>query len=96
MKKETIKINESQLRQIVKESVENILKEGYVWHGNVQPLKTIMDACYEICESYKNYDWDNVADDGYANIDLYNFAKQTYETAQNFIEHNSDNVSIDA
>ena len=92
MKKQTIRLNESQLKDMIKESVQNVLMESYVWYGDVTPLETIMTACSEIRNRMQDRDFDGYEDA--ASYELLEWANKVSEQAENFIMHNSDNVSI--
>ena len=54
MKKNAVKLNEQQLRQIVAESIKKVLKEDYA--GNyVQLIKEEMHRLYELEQKVPNY-----------------------------------------
>ena len=54
MKKNTVKLNESQLRKIIAESVKKVLKEDY--DGNyIQLIKEEMHRLYELEQKVPNY-----------------------------------------
>ena len=95
MKKIT-RLTESDLHRIVKESVKRILNEEYVWWGDTKPLETIMMAANQITRKFENdysedYEFD---DDERAKLDLYRWAKQVEDNAEEFIRYNADNVPI--
>lgn len=46
MKKQTIKLNESQLRNIIKESIKNILREGYLNDGDQDIREILANLAY--------------------------------------------------
>lgn len=94
--KNKIRLTESDLRRIVKESVNRILNEEYVWWGDTKPLETIMMAASQITRKFENdysedYEFD---DDERAKLDLYRWAKQVEDKAEEFIRYNADNVPI--
>ena len=93
-----IKLTERDLHGIVKESVNRILKEEYVWWGDTKPLETIVSSANEIVRHFEeaypdaeNYDFDP---EDRAKIDLYNWAKKIQDDAEDFIRYNAHNVSI--
>jgi hypothetical protein len=91
------KINENQLRRVVRESINKILKEDYVWWGDTKPLETIMVAASEIRRYFEeqypddNYEFD---EDDRAKLDLYNWAKRVENDAEDFIRYNAHNTPI--
>ena len=91
------KINENQLRRVVRESINKILKEDYVWWGDTKPLETIMVAASEIRRHFEeqypdgNHEFD---EDDRAKLDLYNWAKRVENEAEDFIRYNAQNTPI--
>jgi len=96
MTKKLIRLKESDLHRIVKESVNRILNEEYVWWGDTKPVETIMMAANQIRTKFeKDYPEDYEFDvDDRAKLDLYNWAKQVEDRAEDFIRYNAHNVSI--
>jgi hypothetical protein len=96
MNNKVIRLTEGDLHRIVKESVNRILNEEYVWWGDTKPLETIMMAANQIRTKFeKDYPEDYEFDeDDRAKLDLYNWAKQVEDRAEEFIRYNADNVPI--
>ena len=96
MDKKIIRLTESDLHKLVKESVQKILKEEYVWWGDTKPLETIMAAASEIRRGFEEQyqeDYEFELEDR-AKIDLYNWAKKVENEAEDFIRYNAHNAPI--
>jgi len=91
-----IRLTESDLHRIVKESVNRVINEEYVWWGDTKPLETIMTAASQIRSEFeKNYPEDYEFDESdRAKLDLYNWAKQVEDRAEEFIRYNAHNAPI--
>ena len=94
--KRRVRLMEQDLHNIIRESVNRVLNEDYVWWGDTKPLETIMKAAYQIrTEFEKDYPEDYEFDvDDRAKLDLYKWAKQVEDRAEDFIRYNAYNVSI--
>lgn len=93
MKKKLIKLTESDLHNIINNSVRKILKES-VWYGDTQPFMDIIAAASKIRERLEY-----VTDDDYEpyddcdgrdlNPELYEWAKKVESEAEDWITCNS-------
>lgn len=93
-----IRLTENQLHKIIKNSVNNILKESTLY-CDTKPFKQIMDAANKIVEKYdyvndKNFEPDDDYDGRDLSYDVYEWAKKTYDEAEEWLRYNSDNCSI--
>lgn len=96
MDKKIIRLTESDLHNLVKESVQRILKEEYVWWGDTKPVETIMRAASEIRRNFEELyqeDYEFEPEDR-AKLDLYNWAKKIENEAEDFIRYNAHNAPI--
>ena len=87
-----IQLTEQELHKIVKESVNKILKEEYVWWGNTEPLETIMKACGDITRGKNESDLEDEYDR--ASFDLSQWATRVYEEAEEWMHYNAHNTPI--
>ena len=98
MKKNTIKLNENQLRQIVAESVKRVLNEN-CWYGDVKPFQTIISAANEIMNKFgytQDEDYDDIGDCDGPDIALqiYDWAKTVVDDAEDWLRYNSSHTPI--
>lgn len=98
MKKNTIKLNESQLRKIVAESVKRVLKES-CWYGDIKPFETIAAEAQKIVEKFEyaqSDDYDDLGDCDGPDItpQIYKWAKNVAEQAEYWLRSNSRYTSI--
>lgn len=95
--KNVIKINESQLKQMISESVKMVLKEA-CWYGDTKPFEMIRSAAEQIMNNFQYTQEDNYEsfNDGSYDYDsdIYNWAKKVYYNAEEYISMNSSNSSI--
>ena len=91
-KKQVIRLTESDLHRILKESVNKVLNEEYVWWGDTKPLETIMSACGEMIKGKNESDFEDV--DDRAAFDLYQWATKVYQEAEQFLHCNAHNTPI--
>ena len=97
-KKNTIRLNENTLKQIVAESVKRVLNES-CWYGDVKPFQTIISAANEIMDKFGHTQDDNY--DGIGDCDgsdiapqIYEWAKNVAEDAEDWLRYNSSHTSI--
>ena len=93
-----MKINESQLRKIIKESIKKSLNESCLYCDG-QPFYQIHEAARKI-----RLDFSHVTDEGWEPWDdcdgpdlsyhVYSWAKEVEEQAENWISHLSSNTPI--
>ena len=89
-----IKINESQLKNIISESIQQVLKEeSYCWWGDTKPLEKIRSFANEIANKYtfNDDDWD---ESDRAAFDLMKWAERVAYEAERFIHCNATNMPI--
>ena len=96
MTKKKIKLTESDLHRIIKETVNNVLTESY-WYGDTQPFETIYQMADKIVTSLE----DSVNDQNYEEIggdfsysEMYEWAKRVRDDAEAYIHRNSDFAPI--
>lgn len=99
MTKKLIRLTEEDLHNIIRKSVNNILKEDYCWWGDTRPLESIMKAAYEITTEFeKQYGTDlNSVDfdpEDRAKVELYGWAKKVQDEAEHFLQCNQANVPV--
>lgn len=93
-----IKLTEKELYQIVTESVNKLINES-CWYGDTKPFVQILKAASEIRQKYEysnNEDYEPFDDcDGRdLSYDIYLWAKKIEDEAENWINRNSSNASI--
>jgi len=97
-KKQTIRLNESQLKRVVAESVKRVLTES-CWYGDTKPFIDIYKAASEIMEAFQDaasddYEvWDD-CDGRDLDPDIYDWARNVAEQAVSWIQCNSSNMPI--
>lgn len=70
--------------------------DGYCWYGDDKPLKQIISQCNQILKGlseFDNPDYEFDADEK-ARFDLYKWVKEVIDQAEEWIQCNADNVSI--
>ena len=89
------RITESQLRKLIESKVKHLLKEDYCWYGDTEPLEKIIQACDQIMEnsSFNDPEYEGDEDEAAAYY-LYQWAKKVARDAEDHINCNSRNVSI--
>lgn len=89
------KITESQLRKIVSESVTQIIKEN-VLYCDVKPFQDIYHAAKQIMDKFSYIMDDNYEPSGdeYLVLQAYQWAKRVCEEADEWIQYNADNASV--
>ena len=91
-------ITESQLRNIVAESVKKVLKESTLY-CDTQPFKDIYRAATQIMEKFEytqkdEYEpWDD-CDGRDLSPEVYQWAKKIADEAEDWLQYNSTNQSI--
>jgi hypothetical protein len=96
--KNTVRITESQLKQMISESVKKVLKESCLY-CDPQPFQEIYAAAEKICGEYEyvnNEDWEPSDDcDGRdLSYDVYSWAERIKREAEYWIQRNSSNTPI--
>ena len=93
--KNIIRINETQLKQMISEGVKKVLKEG-CWYGDEKPFIDIINATTKIMEAldYVNNDDYEESGDDYSYSQLYKWAYNVHENAQYYLTQNSSYTSI--
>lgn len=93
--KKIVRLNESELKNIINESIKKILNEEYCWWGDTKPLEEIYKLASQIVDKYSPYFDNNEGDeDDRAIFDLYNWAGKVAKEAEEFIRYNADNLPI--
>ena len=93
--KQTIKINERELKHLIKESVKKVLNEEYFWWGDTKPLEEIYHLASQIAETYQpDFDNNDYDEDDRARFDLWKWAKDVATEAEKFIHCEAHNTSI--
>jgi len=95
MNKKLIRLTESDLHRVIKESVYKILNES-CWYGDTKPFETIYRAAQEIVDKLE-YVNDNEYEewgDDYRYSSMYDWAKRVANDAEYYIRNHSSNVSI--
>jgi hypothetical protein len=94
-KKQLIRLTESDLHNIIKKSVKNVLNES-CWYGDTKPFETIYNAANQILsnlEYVNNEDYEECGDD-YSYGRMYEWAKKVRDDAEYYIQENSFNTPI--
>lgn len=95
--KRIIKLTESDLHRLIKETVKRTLKES-IWYGDTKPLENIIQMADEIISNYEYVnepDYEDRSDDGYdMDAQLYEWATKVRNEAEEWIRLNSSNASI--
>lgn len=94
--KKKIRLTESELHNIIKESVNKVLTES-CWHGDTKPFETIYQMADKIVNSLEarvaneNYEeWD----DDFSYSRMYEWAKRVRDDAEEYMRYNSQFTSI--
>jgi hypothetical protein len=93
-----MKINESQLRKIIQESIKKTLNESCLYCDE-KPFYQIYEAARKIREEFEyvtdeNWEPDNDCDGPDLSYHVYSWAKDVQEQAESWISNLSSNTSI--
>lgn len=95
--KNVIRINESQLKQMISESVKKVLKEA-CWYGDTKPFEIIRNAAEQIMSNFQytqEDDYEPFNDSPYDHEGwIYKWAERIYLDAEEYIGMNSSNSPI--
>ena len=102
MDKNTIKLNETDIKGIVSGSIKKVLSERHFfagtssreqdvpaangWVGDTQPLETIMNAAQQIMNTFKQYK--KTSPEYGQNAQILQWAKSVYDGANKWINSN--------
>lgn len=93
-----VRLTESDLHNIIRESVKKILREGSCWYGDEKPVENIIRMAEQIMSNNEHVNDDNYEsmddDGGDIHWDLYQWAKKVRDEAERWLAMNSSNVSI--
>ena len=96
-KKQVIRLNESQLRRIVKESVKRLLNEtnnGYVvphtWYGNYSIIENIADEARKLIKNLEHNYWEEFdkPDEYPTVVEIHKWAYKILEDCERFRNQN--------
>lgn len=95
--KKVIRLTESYLKNIIAESVKQVLNEG-CWYGNTKPFESIIIACNEIKDKFEYVNDENYEDDSddHSNIEynIYQWADKISQEAEGWLGCNATNRPI--
>lgn len=96
--KKTIRLSESDLHRVIKESVKRILGES-CWYGDTKPFEQIIDAANKIMQDFEHVnaeDYEPSDDCDGADLDpqIYQWAKKVAYDAEDYLHSNSSYTSI--
>lgn len=96
--KRRVKLTESSLQRIVKESVKKVLKES-CWYGDTKPFEQIIYAANKIMQDFEHanaedYEPSDDCDGADLKPQIYQWAKKIADEAESYIYSNSSYTPI--
>ena len=99
-RKNVVRLTESKLRNMIKESVKQVLRESnYSWDGDTTPFENIIDECDKIYDMFKDIydsdpnDYDPEADSTIC-FDILDWVKNVRHKAEYFAHNNRKYRSV--
>lgn len=91
-----VRLTESKLRNMIRESIKTILNASYYWGGDTGPLERIISACDKIFDNFKGLMQDDAYDHegGMGAFDLFEWVQKVRSEAEKFYNCNTNHFPV--